>query len=684
MRPAKDEWYIGIDLGRTWTLVSSYQSQQKEPKTHSTVAGGEQYRIPTAICKKRGLRQWHIGEEAGRIAQKEQGIYVDNLLVRALRQELIEAEETYEAKELLYVFLRRVMRLAMPKGGMHEVTECVVTVEELSAPLVLLLEEALQKAGLRKDQQMICDYRESFYAYAVSQPIELWRQKAMLFDYREDGICLMTLEHDRNTSPGVCRVSRQNLGILPEEPAGRDEEFCRLAEQVIGDQFISSVYLAGDGFDGDWMERSLHVVCRGRRAFQGKNLHTRGACYLGMHRKHQKEAETVYFCEYKVGRNIFLKGKDKGQEIRWMLAAAEDNLYQSEGGCRVLLEGNVLTLWQRHPTEHTEESMTFPLSGLSCNKQEPCRLLIELSGSFDGKMTLCVSETGLGEVKPGEGLTWQFQLTEQAYDSQGQRTEGREELREDRKNLEDSRENLWLCSQQDAACGFFIEEEKLWLYSLEELYYYVSHHAENLSETMFKEDLFAWIEQELGEKTLARKLRAGFAAEKSSFWYVGTILAESGYFDSDRLEEIRRTAEKADRKSPMERAKMRADRMLKSRRYKTAILEYNRILRESEDKAGAAGAAEILHNIGTAYAGQMLFERAAEYYKRAYEKGGFEESRVQYLTACSYAEGNLPGIPEEKEMQRLVKLRQSGDRSGYDQVIRDQLEKLVLEYRKSE
>ena len=53
--------------------------------------------------------------------------------------------------------------------------------------------------------------------------------------------------------------------------------------QIIGDCFqgriVSSAYLTGDGFDGGWMKRSVSLLCQGRRAFMGKNLYSKGACY---------------------------------------------------------------------------------------------------------------------------------------------------------------------------------------------------------------------------------------------------------------------------------------------------------------------------------------------------------------------------------------------------------------------
>lgn len=104
MRPEEEEWYIGIELGNEWTMVSCYGAGMKEPETKGLVTGSQSYRIPTAICKKPGISQWYLSE-------KPEELYIERLLERAITGEVIEAEETYEARELFLVFLRKVMRM---------------------------------------------------------------------------------------------------------------------------------------------------------------------------------------------------------------------------------------------------------------------------------------------------------------------------------------------------------------------------------------------------------------------------------------------------------------------------------------------------------------------------------------------------------------------------------------------
>ena len=129
MRPTAGEWYIGIELGNRWTQVSCYHQNLAEPETISTVTGTELYQIPTAICKRRSTGKWCFGEEASRMAESGEGVYVDYLLDKALKREKVFLDREYRAEDLLLVFLKKVLRIALPAKGIEVVIKCVFSIK---------------------------------------------------------------------------------------------------------------------------------------------------------------------------------------------------------------------------------------------------------------------------------------------------------------------------------------------------------------------------------------------------------------------------------------------------------------------------------------------------------------------------------------------------------------------------
>lgn len=245
---------------------------------------------------------------------------------------------------------------------------------------------------------------------------------------------------------------------------------------------------------------------------------------------------------------------------------------------------------------------------------------------------------------------------------------------------------VWICQEKTAEVPFFLEDQKVNLYSLEELCYYLYQNAELAQDSLFDERLFEWLERELQLAELGKQLRKGQAQEQSSFWFLGKILWESGFYTREELGEVLKMAEQAEDAPPLERCKIRADKLLRNQQYKSALQEYQRILNQMEqEESEKLLEGRIRHNMGTAYAGQFLFAQAAECYKRAYELAGLEQSRQEYLLAKNCAEGNIPkSCLKDSWMEALQQKKAQGDRNGYEEAVYRKIEELAKEYMRSE
>ncbi|MEY8516958.1 DUF5716 family protein [Lachnospiraceae bacterium 29-84] len=412
MRPSGGEWYIGIEIGNRWTQVSCYYPGLEEPEAKSTVAGTEIYRIPTALCRHKKTGIWHFGEEANRLAEVGEGVYVDYLMARALKQEEILLDQEYRAVDLFQIFLRKVIRMALPKGGIQAVTTFTFTLKAVTDEIVDLLRYISKNLGIADDQLTIQDYRESFYAFAVCQEPELWQYDVALFSYNGDEIWQKRLSFFRNTKPKVATVEERCLGRLPEEVGGWDAAFAQLVRKALAGKIVSTVYLIGSGFEGGWMKESLQAVCQGRRAFQGKSLYTKGACYSGALESRLEESETVYFCEYKRKEHILIKVSYGDKEEFFPLVEAGSNRHQVEKEFRMILEGEAaIDLWVYPLGEQEPRHKRLELTGLKVSGSRRCRLFVSLYRGGGDRLLLKVQDIGWGEIQPGTGLEWEYEIS---------------------------------------------------------------------------------------------------------------------------------------------------------------------------------------------------------------------------------------------------------------------------------
>lgn len=242
---------------------------------------------------------------------------------------------------------------------------------------------------------------------------------------------------------------------------------------------------------------------------------------------------------------------------------------------------------------------------------------------------------------------------------------------------------VWICQNKTADIPFFIEEKKVNLYSLEELCYYLCQSAEVLSEHFFDEKLLNWMERELHLPKMCEQLRQGIGQKKNDFWCMETVLWESGYYTKAELEEIRKTANQLIQAKPEERRKLKADKLLSDGRYQSAVREYQLLLmQENPEKILES---KIWHNMGTGYAGQFLFARAAECYEKAYALGGMKESREQYLLALACAEGQeIEEGAASPESGALQQIREKEGVARFEEELYQKLKQLAEEYIKSE
>lgn len=411
MKPGREEWYIGIEAGRRFTQISCYHADQTEPETKSTLAGTELYQIPTALCKRRQTGQWCIGEEGRRIAEAGEGFYVADLLKRAFYKETVSMDRDYAAEELLLVFFRKLLRMALPVQGIAAVTKCVFSLEKITGKSAEFILRLAKRLGFTEEQIQIQDHKESFYAYVVSQEPALWQHQVLLFEEEGEGVFCRLLACSNKTRPKIARTSEAFLGKLPQELTERDEVFLGMLKKVLEGRIVSAVYLIGSGFEEDWMKESLRMVCRGRRAFQGKNLYTKGACYAGMLQKRQEEADTVYFCDYKIKEHISLKVNRGDETFFCPLAEAGCNHHQSGKKLRILLKGEpVLELWMQRPGSREARIESLELPGLSMSEQETIRLFITVTPGEEGRIILNVQDLGFGIIRRGTGLEWEYEI----------------------------------------------------------------------------------------------------------------------------------------------------------------------------------------------------------------------------------------------------------------------------------
>ncbi|MGN0348311.1 MAG: DUF5716 family protein [Roseburia sp.] len=406
----ENPYYLGIDLDDENAVVSFFQPNRREPETISMIAGSEKFQIPVLLAQKEGEQQWVIGEEAAREDVYFAEQRADRLLGRALNGEtLLINGTTYHARELFAIYLKKILLLARGLGRAQKVDLLVICLDRLTKERVHLFSELAKELGIAGERLTLIDRKESFYYFTYCQKEELTLHEVCLFDYRKDEICCCRIKRNQKTKPQLVTLSEETYSV---EPAKKDISFLRILREAFSGHIVSAVYLMGEGFDGDWMKESVAFLCRGRRAFIGKNLYSKGACYAAAVKDGQMDWEYAYMGESEMKGNVCLKLFNKGVPEWYTLIRAGDNRYEAWGSCEVLLSGTPeIDFWLKPPVGREAKVEKVTLADLPQRPDKTTRIRITARPLSDTRVQIQLEDLGFGELFESSKKVWEYEMS---------------------------------------------------------------------------------------------------------------------------------------------------------------------------------------------------------------------------------------------------------------------------------
>lgn len=179
---------------------------------------------------------------------------------------------------------------------------------------------------------------------------------------------------------------------------------------------------------------------------------------------------------------------------------------------------------------------------------------------------------------------------------------------------------------------FYVEKFYVNLYSVEELCYLLVEKAELLDQDIMQRELVRWLDEQCGLNQLAHTLYSLLNQNGSTAAFVGTILEYVNLYPAETTSQTEQIIRNNEGLNPYERGKAKADYMLQSRKYYTALKQYYSLLGQIPETENLLRAG-IMHNMGVTCAKLFMFRQAADCFLQAYETDGNEDSLELYLAA---------------------------------------------------
>ncbi len=402
--------YLGIDISARSTVLSIYKSNMDEPATVSTILGEENYSIPTVLAKRYGMGQWFFGDEAISKSRTKEAMLVDDLYTLALKNEEVFVDgESFQARELMVIFFNKLFAIPGPMAAMGDIEKLVVCVDQVNLEVMELMNYIISRLSIDSNRLMLIDRNECFYFYALSQRPELFLYSVALFDYSGSNMISCVLNRNQSTRPQMITLDVVNHGDITDN---RDEKFDEIIADTFGSTLFSSVYLVGDGFDGEWMKVSLARLCKGRKVFMGKNLYSKGACYAGYTKDGKRDWPFIYIGDNDLKLNLSIKILENNVMKFFTLIDAGQSWYDAKGECEVILDGEPeLEFYIQRPESREAHTEVLELTDMPKRENRTTRLRIEASPISDVAVSIVITDLGFGEISPSSGKSWEHTIS---------------------------------------------------------------------------------------------------------------------------------------------------------------------------------------------------------------------------------------------------------------------------------
>lgn len=419
----KDRIVMGFDLSDEFSQISYMAMSDSEPKTVSTVVGGDQMCIPTKLGKVTGENTWTFGADAAKLEEEDRGTVISDLISKARTGKLVTVEgREYDPTDLLALYMKKCFSLLSLVAPIEKVSIIVITVDHPDSETIEILSRAITTLRIKPEKVFYQSHSESTYHYMIHQKKDLWIHDVLICHIKEDDLFVRTVKKNINTNPTVVMMEENSYRTVSAKAVKNgNPTFLHSMDQALNtilcgyceDKYVSSIFLLGEGFEGDWYPESLKYMCKNRRVFGGNNLFSKGACYGAAEKLEESEvaAKHVFLGKDKVKANVGMKVMKEGEETYIALLDAGKNWYETSKECEFILDHeDTLNFIVTPLNGKNVKTVPMYLTGMPVRPPKATRIHMEMKMISERKLLVCVTDLGFGEFFAPSGQQWKSEI----------------------------------------------------------------------------------------------------------------------------------------------------------------------------------------------------------------------------------------------------------------------------------
>lgn len=386
---------IGYDLGDEKTQMAVYNQELLEP-----VLLGQTDDNPDALMDT--------------VISLNDAEVLTGFMGKIRRGEVIEVDgrQSRPVNVLSYYF-RKTLSLTRPLYPGQLIRQLVVTIADATQELVEIVYQALEKIGIGRERAVVLGHKQSFLYYVLYQKKEIWINDVGLFDYSQGKLRYYQMQVDRSKKPILVGVTEKNysdaLGKTGVEQVHRAAIFENVVYGAIHKQLLSTLYMTGDGFLGNWADEVFQKLCVGRRLFKGQNLYVSGACYAAKEfAGNPRLSDYLLLDQDMITGHVSMKAYSDADVQKIVLAKAGTPWYLVDEEVDIIPDGdNEISLTVENIFNHTEKQFIIDLEPVSMRVERKCRIGVRVRFANPHSCIVTLKDKGFGELFPTSHRTWE-------------------------------------------------------------------------------------------------------------------------------------------------------------------------------------------------------------------------------------------------------------------------------------
>ncbi len=408
---------IGYDFGKRYTQISCFNRETLEPDTIGMGEGTDSFLIPTVLGVTKESHEWLFGTEAIKKASKDEAELIEDFWNAAKNGKGIKIYgKEFSSESLLEKFFRKTLALLTAYYPNGKIEKLVLAVEELEVSLITAIYTAMEAMGLHRDRLSIISRMQSYFYYALSQKKELWMNDVGLFDYSEDGLKYYQLSLNRMEDPMIGGVSCKDFSNTMDyhmlsDPQEFDQLpilFSNIAQTVLHRQIVSTLYMTGKGFSGNWANDIFRSLCVGRRVFKGMNIYCAGACFAARELTVETKIPFLFFGDGVLHHEISIAGTAYGKDVEITMAEPAKPWYEQKAEVELISDGaEEMEVFIRDILKKEEIVRNIPLTGMPKRPERMTRLFVELQFLDEHHFVIMIHDRGFGEFYISSDRIWE-------------------------------------------------------------------------------------------------------------------------------------------------------------------------------------------------------------------------------------------------------------------------------------